>query len=74
MPPPNTRFNSASLVTILSSSVVTTLFNAIAFDVFLSSLYPFQLCSLLLPLSKTSSIKVFHELQEGHLPNHLALS
>jgi len=29
---------------------------------------------LLLPLSNTSSVKVFHAEQAGHLPNHLALS
>src|SRR5437868_1705564 len=77
IPPPKTRFSSASVVMILSSSALFTLCNAIdlprcAASSFQDAQSSFSFLSV--PLTSTSSTNVFQLLQFGHLPNHLALS
>src|SRR5580698_6855335 len=75
IPPPNTLFNSASLVTIRFSSALTTAESDIVRVSFFSVLkFLHSASASLLSLVITSSTKVFHWSQEGHLPDHFALS
>src|ERR1700679_3735281 len=76
MPPPRTRFNSGSAVVILFSSALTTSCRGITLLSFFSLPLNFfhSVSWFLLSLVMTSSTKVFHCSQLGHLPNHFALS
>src|SRR6201996_1345152 len=75
IPPPSTLFNSGSPVTILFSSALMTSLNDIVLLSFLSLVNFFHSVSAsLLSLLMTSSTKVFHCSQEGHFPDHFALS
>ena len=78
MPPPNTRFNSESLVTILFSSALLTSLIEMVFcrcpsSTPLNAAHSFSFF-LSVPFTITSSTKVFQVLQLGHLPSHFALS
>ena len=75
IPPPSTRFTSASLVMILFSSALLTSLIEMVFN-FPIPLYSFHsLFSFLsFPFTITSSTKVFQLSQPGHFPTHLALS
>ena len=76
MPPPNTLFNSASVVIILFSSALLTSLIEIVFQFSSTPLNSFHSSFFFLsvPFTITSSTKVFHLLQPGHLPIHFALS
>src|SRR5579863_5352306 len=75
IPPPKTLFSSTSLVTIRFSSALTTSVSDIVRISFFSVLkFLHSASASLLSLVMTSSTSVFHCSQEGHLPDHFALS